>query len=247
MKTLLTMAYDGSAYYGWQKQPGRKTIQGTLEDSLLNLYKQPIITLGASRTDSGVHAFGQRVCFVTPKINIPIENLPMALNGLLPDDIVITEARHVHKGFCTINDAKRKTYEYTILNRKYPDPKLRNYVCHITPSLDIDTMKQACKAFEGTHDFTAFCASGSKTVTKVRTVYRNLIEAQGDIIKIYITGNGFLYNMVRIIAGTLIEVGLGRISAIDVSEIIKSRDRAKAGKTAPAKGLTLVSVEYDPF
>jgi len=246
MKILLTIAYDGSAYNGWQTQPNKQTVQGCLERALATLYKTPIHTLGAGRTDAGVHAEGQRASFVVPEssVVIPLENLPLALRALLPDDIVVTSAEEVPSDFSPIANAKQKTYEYTILNQPYPNPKLMKYACHISTPLDFAAMQQAAAAFEGTHDFAAFCSTGSSATSTVRTIYECRLEKDGSALKIYITGNGFLYNMVRIIVGTLIDVGFSKKAAGDIPQILKSLDRTKAGKTAPSQGLTLISVEY---
>ncbi len=244
MKILLTVAYDGSNYFGWQVQNNFVTVQQKIEQALSNLLKKDISVRGASRTDTGVHAMAQGVVFETDT-TIPISKLPYAINSFLPDDIVVTKAREVGKDFHPQYSVLNKTYEYKILNAEFKNPKLIKYTDFYRGKLDIEKMQNACKYFIGEYDFKAFCASGSQAKTTVRKIYFLDVQKNDDIITIKINGNGFLYNMVRIIAGTLLYVGSGKIKPEEISEIIKSKDRAKAGKTLAPNGLTLMEVNYD--
>lgn len=242
-RILLTISYDGTNYSGWQKQKNAVTIQGEFDKACSTLFKTDIESIGASRTDAGVHALGQRVV-IDVDTSIPAEKIPLALNPLLPDDIVVTHAEEVGADFNPRFKALKKTYEYSIYNAPFRNPLYRNYSEYVRYELDLDSMRTACEAFVGEHDFRAFCASGNSSKTTVRTIYSLDIEKDGDFIEIRVTGNGFLYNMVRIIAGTLIYVGEGRIAPDDLPEIIASGDRRKAGKTAGPSGLVLVKIMY---
>lgn len=242
-RILLTISYDGTNYSGWQKQKNAVTVQGEFDKACSTLFKTDIESIGASRTDAGVHALGQRAV-IDVDTSIPAEKIPLALNPLLPDDIVVTHAEEVGADFNPRFKALKKTYEYSIYNAPFRNPLYRNYSEYVRCELDLDSMRTACEAFVGEHDFRAFCASGNSSKTTVRTIYSLDIEKDGDFIKIRVTGNGFLYNMVRIIAGTLIYVGEGRIAPDDLPEIIASGDRRKAGKTAGPSGLVLVKIMY---
>jgi len=243
---LITIAYDGTLFNGWQsqKKEGIRTIQETLESAFLCLFGTYTEVLGASRTDTGVHALGQKALIKTES-GIPVLRIPYAVNSLLPDDVRVIDAVEVQCGFHPRYDAKRKTYEYKIFNSKYKNPVLRNYTEFVYKKLDIIKMREALSFFLGEHDFSAFRATGSGVKGSVRTIYEASIEKEGDIISLKITGNGFLYNMVRIIAGTLIDVGKGKLKPIEVKDIIKSKDRKRAGKTAGPNGLTLLDVSYN--
>ena len=242
-RILLTISYDGTNYSGWQKQKNAVTVQGEFDKACSTLFKTDIESIGASRTDAGVHALGQRAV-IDVDTSIPAEKIPLALNPLLPDDIVVTHAEEVGADFNPRFKALKKIYEYSIYNAPFRNPLYRNYSEYVRCELDLDSMRTACEAFVGEHDFRAFCASGNSSKTTVRTIYSLDIEKDGDFIKIRVTGNGFLYNMVRIIAGTLIYVGEGRIAPDDLPEIIASGDRRKAGKTAGPSGLVLVKIMY---
>lgn len=242
-RILLTISYDGTNYSGWQKQKNAVTVQGEFDKACSTLFKTDIESIGASRTDAGVHALGQRAV-IDVDTSIPAEKIPLALNPLLPDDIVVTHAEEVGADFNPRFKALKKTYEYSIYNAPFRNPLYRNYSEYVRCELDLDSMRTACEAFVGEHDFRAFCASGNSSKTTVRTIYSLDVEKDGDFIKIRVTGNGFLYNMVRIIAGTLIYVGEGRIAPDDLPEIIASGDRRKAGKTAGPSGLVLVKIMY---
>lgn len=242
-RILLTISYDGTNYSGWQKQKNAVTVQGELDKSCSSLFRAPVESIGASRTDAGVHALGQRAV-IDVETSIPADRIPMALNSFLPDDIVVTAAEETDKDFNPRFKALKKTYEYRIYNKDFRNPLYRNYSEYIREDLDLGKMKEACGAFEGEHDFKAFCASGNSSKTTVRTIYSLEVEKDGDFIIIRVTGNGFLYNMVRIIAGTLIYVGMGKIKPDDIPDIIESCDRSRAGKTAGPSGLVLVKIMY---
>ena len=242
-RILLTISYDGTNYSGWQKQKNAVTVQGEFDKACSTLFKTDVESIGASRTDAGVHALGQRAV-IDVDTSIPAEKIPLALNPLLPDDIVVTHAEEVGADFNPRFKALKKTYEYSIYNAPFRNPIYRHYSEYVRCELDLDSMRTACEAFVGEHDFRAFCASGNSSKTTVRTIYSLDVEKDGDFIKIRVTGNGFLYNMVRIIAGTLIYVGEGRIAPDNLPEIIASGDRRKAGKTAGPSGLVLVKIMY---
>lgn len=245
MKNIkLTIQYDGTNYHGWQTQENAVTVQETLEKAIGKLLgcPPPRVT-GCGRTDTGVHA-KKYVCNFFADTSIPCEKLPLAINTRLPDDIICLSAEIVCDDFDSRYMAKKKTYSYYIKNSQFPDAFSKNYTWHFKYKLDIDKMKEAAKAFLGTHDFIGFAAAGFTVKTTVRTIYSLDIEKNDDIIGIHITGNGFLYNMVRIIAGTLAFVGTGKIDAEDMAEIIASGERKRAGITAPPEGLFLSEVYY---
>lgn len=249
----LTVAYDGTNYHGWQLQPGRVTIEGELNKALSHLTGKQVCVTGASRTDAGVHALGNVAVFDTVS-RIPAGKFSYALNQRLPADIVVQCSEKVPEDFHPRYCECQKIYEYTILNRKFPLPQYRNTAYFYYGKLDINHMRNACKAFIGEHDFAGFCSAGAQVQSTVRTIYSleileekiqeaNMVNT-GRIITIRVKGNGFLYNMVRIIAGTLLEAGKGRINPDDMEEIIASCDRSRAGATAPARGLKLVQILY---
>lgn len=242
-KILLTIAYDGTRYFGWQRQENFITVEGEVEKALSKLFNANVELRGASRTDTGVHALGQRATFEI-STTIPTCRLPYAINNILPDDIRVHKAEEVSAKFHPQYDAKNKTYRYKIYNDLFKNPILNNYTWHIHNNLDMDKIKEASKHIIGKYNFSAFCASGSTTKTKVRTVYCLDIYKEENLIFIDINGDGFLYNMVRIIAGTLVYVGIGKIDPNEIPEIIESLDRTKAGKTAPPQGLTLMKINY---
>ncbi|MBR1737594.1 MAG: tRNA pseudouridine(38-40) synthase TruA [Firmicutes bacterium] len=243
MKYLIKIAYDGTNYCGWQKNEGVESVQGKVEEALSKLLKKDTEIRGASRTDAGVHAKGQIAVFEA-ETSIPAEKFPYALNQLLPSDIRIVGGERVDDDFHPQKRVEKKTYEYLINNNDFPDPRMRNFTAYERKKLDIKKMAEAAEKFIGTHDFKAFCASGSSAKTTVRTIYDLTISENNNIISIRVTGNGFLYNMVRIIAGTLIAVGQGKIKSGDTEDIINSKQRERAGKTADACGLTLLEIYY---
>lgn len=243
--TLLTLSYDGTSYFGWQKQDNLKTVQRELEMALSKLLKKEVCVRGASRTDAGVHAICQLALLKEPH-NIPIDKMPFAINSALTvDDIVVTDAIYVDKSFHPQENVYKKTYHYHIYNAPFQNPLYRRFTQFVHKPLDIQKMQEASKYFLGTHDFKTFCASKSMAKTTIRTIYSLDIDKKDNLITIKICGNGFLYNMVRIIAGTLIDVGLGKKQPEDIKDIILSKDRQKAGKTAVACGLVLNEIFYN--
>lgn len=240
----LTIEYDGKCYNGWQKQPNKLNIQGEIERAIYNITKEEVDLIGSGRTDAGVHALGQVANFKTNS-QISIEKLPLAINSQLKNSIVIKEAEEVNERFHSRYNAKRKTYRYIINNSKCGTTIYRNLEYSYPFKLDAEKMKQASKYFEGEHDFKAFKSSGTSSKNSVRTIYKAIVKQEGEKIIIELTGNGFLYNMVRIISGTLLDVGLGKIQPEEIPEMIESKDRQRAGKTLPAHGLYLVEVKYD--
>lgn len=240
---LLTIAYDGTNYNGWQKQPNGVGIQEKIEDGCYRIFRQNLKVIGASRTDTGVHALGQRG-LIKVDTKIPIDRIPHALNSVLPEDVIIRDAQEVPEDFHPRYHAKEKTYHYQILNEKFPIPQFRNISTFISKDLDLDLMNEGAKYFLGTHDFSSFCSSGSSVKAMERTIYHANIRKQETFVVFEVKGNGFLYNMVRIMAGTLLEIGIGKKRPSDIREIILSKNRDLAGKTAPPQGLTLVEIIY---
>lgn len=240
----LIVSYDGTNYHGWQVQPREQTIEGMLNLALFQLTGEQIQVIGASRTDAGVHALGNVAVFDTQS-RIPPEKFAYALNQRLPDDIVIQQSEEVSLDFHPRHQNCRKTYEYTIVNRRFPLPQYRNTALFDYSNLDLEGMRVAAKAFLGEHDFAGFCSAGAQVQTTVRKIYSlDIREESDDRIVISVNGNGFLYNMVRIIAGTLLEVGKGRIDPNSMAGIIASKDRRQSGPTAPPQGLKLIHIDY---
>lgn len=246
MRMLAIVSYDGTAYAGYQVQPNAMTIQAKIEQALAKIHKGQDIRITASgRTDSGVHAIGQAFHFDT-NLTIPEGNWKRALNALLPKDIQIKSVQCVSDDFHARFDVKAKTYQYYVWSTEDNHLFQRNYSYLVRGSLDLNAMQQACAMIEGEHDFTAFCAANDGVKgTKVRTIYRATCEQKEDQYIFTFTGSGFLYNMVRILVGTLIEIGKGKRKPEEMKEIINSKDRAQAGKTAPPQGLFLASVTYE--
>ncbi|MDV4152441.1 tRNA pseudouridine(38-40) synthase TruA [Clostridium sp. AL.422] len=239
----LTIEYDGTNYLGWQKQKVGKTIQGTIEEAIRSLTNEDIEVTGSSRTDAGVHAKGFIANFKTNN-KIPANKYREAINHKLPEDIVILKSEEVNEEFHARYNARGKTYSYSILNRDVPSAIDRSYLYHVKRKLDLEAMKEACKYFIGTHDFVAFKTSGSSVKTTIRTISELYIEENDNIIKIYVTGDGFLYNMVRIIVGTLIMAGSHKIKPNEIKNIIANKQRENAGICVPATGLVLEKVYY---
>ena len=239
----LTIEYDGANYAGWQKQKNALTIQQAIEEAIEKVTSEKIAINGSSRTDTGVHAKAYAANFHTES-SIPAERFREAINSKLPKDIVILKSEEVSEEFHARYSSKGKKYCYTVLNRIQPPALNRNYVYHYKGMLDIDKMQQASKYFIGTHDFAAFKNTGSSVKTSVRTITESEVVKCGDTVKYYVAGDGFLYNMVRIMVGTLLEVGSGKISPEDISRILSSKDRTEAGKSVPAAGLCLEEVYY---
>lgn len=239
----LTVAYDGTGYCGWQIQPNGITVEEVLNRALSELTGESIKVIGASRTDAGVHAEGNVAVFDTES-TIPPQRMACAVNCRLPEDIAVVKSEEVPGGWHPRYQASVKTYEYHILNRDMPDPVHRLTTAHISYPLNVDNMRAAAVYLKGEHDFKSFCSLHTAVKDTVRTVYDLEIEKDRDMITIRISGNGFLYNMVRIIAGTLINVGRGACSPEKVKEILDAKDRREAAGTAPAKGLILKGIRY---
>ncbi|MGL4345562.1 MAG: tRNA pseudouridine(38-40) synthase TruA [Cellulosilyticaceae bacterium] len=245
MKRLkLIVAYDGTNYHGFAKQKtGVLTIQGELERAIYEITQQTVDVEGSGRTDAGVHARSQ-CCIVDIETYIPANKLARALNSRLPRDIIVREVTECDSDFHPRFAVKKKTYRYQILNDRVSDPFIGKY-CHLYPyTLDVKLMKEAALYIVGTHDFKCFCSAGSTVVNTERTIYSLDIQQVEQIIQIDVCGSGFLYNMVRIIVGTLIEVGRGKVEPAQVINIIKSKDRNLAGPTAPPEGLMMWQIEY---
>ncbi len=240
---MLTVAYDGTNYHGWQTQPNGITIESVLNSALTGLFGKPVTVIGASRTDAGVHSLGNAAVF-DMDTKIPADKLPYALNQRLPDDIVIQDCLEMPFDFHPRYAKSRKTYEYKILNRRFPLPQARSYAYFIHRDIDVEKMRQAARYFVGEHDFKSFCSAHAQVKTTVRTIYSLTVEKEGDFITIRVTGSGFLYNMVRIISGTLLQVGIGERQPWEIKSSLSACDRAAAGPTAPAHGLTLVQIEW---
>ena len=244
-RVRLTVAYDGTNYRGWQVQPNGITIEQVLNEKLSALLGEEIVVTGASRTDSGVHSLGNIAIFDT-NTRMPAEKISFALNQRLPEDIVVQDSREVPSDWHPRYQNSRKTYEYRILNRTFRMPGRRFDTYFYYHPLDVEKMQQAAAYLEGEHDFKSFCAVGAQVKTTTRTIYScNVTRNAGDVITVRVTGNGFLYNMVRIIAGTLIKVGGGELSPEEIPLILEKKDRSAAGPTAPAHGLTMIGIEYE--
>lgn len=242
-RVKIIVAYDGTRYCGWQVQPNGITIEEVLNKKLSELLGEVITVTGASRTDSGVHSLGNVAVFDT-KTRMPADKISFALNQRLPEDIVIQGSCEVAPDWHPRYQNSQKTYEYRILNRTFrmPTRRLDTYFYHYP--LDVKKMQQAADYLVGEHDFKSFCSIHSQAETTVRTIYGCQVQRQEDVITIRVTGSGFLYNMVRIIAGTLIQVGGGETAPEQMPGILAARNRSAAGPTAPAHGLTMIGIEY---
>lgn len=243
-RVLLVVAYDGTAYNGWQLQPGAATIEGELNNALSRLLCEEIRVIGASRTDSGVHALCNIAVFDT-NARIPAEKISYALNQRLPEDIRIQKSMEVASDFHPRHCNSKKTYEYRILNREFSLPTRRLYAHFTYVPLDAELMRRGAAYLIGEHDFKSFCAAAAVVETTVRTITDVQVERINEEIVIRVSGTGFLYNMVRIITGTLMEVGRGNYPPEKIAEILDAKDRQAAGPTAPACGLTLVKYEFE--
>lgn len=245
MKLLLEIAYCGKGFHGWQVQPGCRTVQQTMQECCEKLLAQPCGITGCSRTDSGVHALRYFCTVTTPApVGIPFDKLPIALNAILPDDLSVSAARLVEDAFHPRYCAIGKTYEYHIRENPIPDPFSAGLVWQYGRALRLEEMQVAAGYFIGSHDFTSFCAAASDTEDKIRRIYSLELRREGDLVILCIEGNGFLYNMVRIITGTLVGVSEGRFVPGDMPAILYAGNRAAAGLTAPAAGLYLRDVCY---
>ncbi len=228
---------------GWQKQPTKLNIQGEIERAIENITGEKVDLTASGRTDAGVHALGQVANFKTTS-TLPIEKFAIAINSKLKKSIRIQKAEEVNERFHSRYNCKQKTYRYIINNANQASAIYRNLEYYVPIKLNIEEMKKAIKHFEGEHDFKGFKASGTSSKSSIREIYKTSIKKEDERIIIELTGNGFLYNMVRIIVGTLVDVGLGKIKSEQIPEIINSKDRTKAGKTLPPYALYLVKVEY---
>lgn len=246
----MTVSYDGTAYSGFQTQPSANTVQDFLEKALLRLTGEVIKVTSSGRTDAGVHSRGQMINFYTAS-KIPVNRWCMAMNTLLPDDIVVSGARQVPMEFHSRRSAIRKTYRYTIRCGRHPDLFKRHLEFFHPTKLNTEAMREGLEYLVGTHDFTSFCSVRSTKLSNIRTIYEARLECEpldsmleSYAIHIYLTGSGFLYNMVRIIAGTLLQVGEGKRSSESIRTILEAKNRAKAGPTAVPHGLMLWEVSY---
>ncbi len=239
----LIIEYDGKGFNGWQKQPNKLNIQGEIEKAIEEITGEKVDLIASGRTDAGVHSLGQTANFKTES-KIETEKFAKAINSKLKKSIIIKSAEEVDEKFHSRYSVKSKTYRYVINNSENGSAIYRGLEYHISNKLDYKKMEKAIKFFEGEHDFKAFKASGTSSKSSVRKILNGSVKKEGERIIIEVTGTGFLYNMVRIISGTLVDVGLGKIEPEEIPQIIESKDRKKAGKTLPAHGLFLVKVEY---
>ena len=240
---VLVCEYDGTAYCGWQRQINGPSVQQALEEALSRLTGEPVAVTGSSRTDAGVHALGLCAHFDSAT-RIPPDKLAFALNTMLPPDIRIRESSPAPEGFHARYSACGKVYRYAFFNSRHDCAIGRQYAAHVPLELDERLMHEEAQALCGTHDFAAFAASGSVATSTVRTIYRAQVTRSGDTVTLTVLGDGFLYNMVRIIAGTLMEIGTGKRAPGAITRAIATGDRLALGQTAPAKGLTLMRVLY---
>lgn len=238
----ITLQYKGQNYHGWQKQPDYLGIQGTIEKAIYEITKEEVKLEASGRTDAGVHALGQVANFKTNS-KIPESRIPVALNAKLPKDISVIACQEVDLNFHARYNAKGKTYKYMIYNSEYRNPIYEDISYFVKYDLDFEKMSKEIKSLIGTHDFVGFMGSGSSVKTTVRTIYDAQIKKEGNLISIEVSGSGFLYNMVRIIVGTLVDIGRGK-NKHNMEEIINSKNRLMCGHTAPAHGLFLKKVNY---
>lgn len=240
------VSYIGTDFNGFQAQPYGRTVQNEIEKAIRHLTGEATVIIGSGRTDAGVHAIGQVFNFHTAS-SIPTERWAIALNTRLPKDIVITDVRDVPDGFHARRSAKRKTYRYSIDTGKFPDVFARAYRYHHPTPLDLEAMRKGLAHLVGRHDFTSYTSIRSTKPHHVRTIYEASLRQEGQALHMTITGNGFLYNMVRVIMGTLLWVGQGKLQPDDMKRILEGRSRALAGPTAMPHGLTLVDVDYGDY
>ncbi len=243
MRVKLTVSFDGTLFSGWQIQDDKRSVQGEIENAIFNLTGERVRVTGSGRTDAGVHAKAMGAHFDTES-KIPAKKFAYALNFLLPEDVKIIDSERVEDDFSARKSAKSKTYVYRVYEGRVDKPLLERYSTRVLGVHDVEIMDKASKLFIGEHDFKAFCSSGCSVKTTTRTVYDFSVTKNDEIIEFIVTGNGFLYNMVRIMVGTLLEIGSGVKNAQDIEKAFITRDRKMAGKTVRAKGLTLQKVEY---
>ncbi|MBU9720191.1 MULTISPECIES: tRNA pseudouridine(38-40) synthase TruA [Bacillaceae] len=243
-RVKIIASYDGSHFSGYQVQPDARTVQGELQKALARMHKADSWNAtGSGRTDTGVHSLGQTIHFDT-SLNLPENRWPMALNALLPDDIIILEASYVGDDFHARYDTVGKEYIYRVETSKVKNVFKRNYCFHVREELDLEKMQKAASHYLGTHDFTSFSSPRTAVVDKVRTIYDVSIDRSGEELTFRYVGSGFLYQMVRVLTGTLIEIGKDRMNAEEIPEILEAKDRALAGPTIPGNGLYLSKVVY---
>lgn len=240
----LIIEYDGKGFNGWQKQPGKLNIQGEIERAIFEVTGEEVNLIASGRTDAGVHSLGQTANFKMEN-NMPIEKIPLAINSKLKKTIRVQSAEEVDERFHSRYSCKGKKYRYIINNAPIESAIYKDLQLHISTKLDIEKMREAIKYFVGKYDFSSFKSSGTSSKNSIREIYKAEIIQEGNLIKIELTGSGFLYNMVRIISGTLVDVGLGKIEPDSIPKIIQSKDRGQAGKTLPPQGLYLVEVYYE--
>ena len=249
MRYVLKIAYDGTEYAGWQRQKNALSVQECLENALEQALDIDVRVVASGRTDAGVHAAGQVCNFDSDSLTVPPEKLPDCLNRFLPPDIRLLEGWEGRDGFDSNRSAKRKTYCYSLYESRREMPLLERYAVRVDELPKIEDLRRVAKLFEGEHDFKAFCASGSSVKTTVRTVYEVKVEEMETfalrVVKIYVTGNGFLYNMVRTMAGELLDLASSKKAEESLQKAFQTGDRNLLGKTMPAKGLLLQSVEYN--
>jgi tRNA pseudouridine38-40 synthase len=247
VKILLTVEYDGTDFSGWQIQPGRVTVQGALTDALSDLLKTKIVLRASGRTDAGVHALRQKANF-SYNGNFPVGKIALAVNTRLPENVRVLDARKVPDSFDAQFDAKKKTYVYRFYLSTIIRPLTDRYACRVpydAEKFDFEAAENAVKDLVGTHDFIGFSSTGRPVGNSVRTIYDARLTQKDGAAELTVTGSGFLYNMMRIIAGTVVKIGLRQLPPTAVKDVIESGDRTKGGTTFPARGLTLFSVEYD--
>ena len=243
-RIAIMTSYDGTDFVGFQWQNNGRSVQEVLEKALLSLYKEKIRVFGCSRTDAGVHALAH-VSHADVPFFIPAEKIPLAMNSHLPDDIAVCSAVYTQSDFHARFDAKGKQYVYRIWNHPIRPVLEKRFQAHVPAHLNINEMKKAAACFAGEHDFSAFCAAGGQQVTPVRYIEAVHVEKNGPEIRITVRGKSFLYNMVRIMAGTLVYAGMGKLDSMSVADLLQGKDRHLAGKTMPAHGLTLEQVFYE--
>ncbi len=243
-KIALRLRYDGTAYHGWQVQKEERSVCGTLNEALQKVLEEPIRAIGCGRTDAGVHALRYCASFSTES-RIPLDRMPLAINSRLPADIAVTDAVEAPEDFNAIASCIKKEYVYLIYNSGIRDPFLANRVCFYPQKLDLARMQKAASAFEGTHDFAAVRSVGTPTKTTVRTVFHCHVTQKGPLIRIAVCADGFLYNMCRAIAGTLVYASYGKLEPEEIPELLEKRDRRLTGPTMPPQGLYLHRVWYD--
>ena len=244
MKIKLTVSYDGTNYCGWQVQPNGVTVQEKLENAVEQVTGEKVRVTGSGRTDAGVHAQGQVAHFDTQTKTVQPDKFYRALNAHLPESIRVYKSEQVAEDFDACRTAKKKTYRYSLYLSEVENPLKERVAVRVDDNLDIEKMRELAKVFVGEHDFKCMCASGSSVKTTVRTIYNISIEKNGNDLSFTVSGNGFLYNMVRILVGTLLKAGRGEINERELKQMLGTGKRAMGGRTLPAKGLCLMSVEY---